>query len=102
MIMVKHIVLFKMKENALDHTGIENAQVMKAHFERISKEIPGVVAVELGFNYNEEKDFYEMALYQTFESRQALADYTEHPLHVEVRDFVRQVIDHRMVVDYEL
>ena len=100
--MIRHIVFFSMKSKALGQDGLTKAHAMAEHFRRISKEIPGVCSVELGLNYNSEERFYEMALNQVFESKQALEDYTNDPRHVEVRDFVRQVIDHRIVVDYDM
>lgn len=100
--MIRHIVFFSMKPEALERDGLANAHAMAEHFRRISKEIPGVCSVELGLNYNSEEHFYEMALNQVFESRQALTDYTNDPRHIAVRDFVRQVIDHRIVVDYDM
>ena len=98
--MIRHIVFFSMKPEALERDGLANAHAMAEHFRR--KEIPGVCSVELGLNYNSEERFYEMALNQVFESRQALTDYTNDPRHIAVRDFVRQVIDHRIVVDYDM
>lgn len=100
--MIRHLVFFSMKPNALGQDALTNAHTMAEHFRRISKEIPGVCDVELGFNYNNEERFYEMALNQVFESKKALEDYTNDPRHIEVRDFVRQVIDHRIVVDYDM
>ena len=100
--MIKHIVFFKMQENADGRTGNENAKMLAEKFQDISAKIPGVVSCETGFNYNKEKQFYEMCLNQTFESDQALQEYLVHPLHMDVREFVFKVIDHRMVVDYEL
>ena len=100
--MIRHIVFFSMKPRALDRDGLANAHVMAEHFRRISREIPGVFSVELGLNYNSGERFYEMALNQVFESRQALEDYTGDPRHIAVRDYVRQVIDHRIVVDYDM
>lgn len=73
--MIRHIVFFSMKPEALERDGLANAHAMAEHFRRISKEIPGVYSVELGLNYNSEERFYEMALNQVFESRQALTDY---------------------------
>ena len=100
--MIRHSVFFSMKPEALERDGLANAHAMAEHFRRISKELPGVCSVELGLNYNSEERFYEMALNQVFESRQALTDYTNDPRHIAVRDFVRQVIDHRIVVDYDM
>jgi len=100
--MIKHVVFFKMKEEADGRTGTDNAKMLADKFKDISGKISGVVAIETGFNYNKEKQFYELCLYQTFESDKALQDYLIHPLHMEVREFVFNVIDHRMVVDYEV
>ena len=61
-----------------------------------------MVSVETGMNYNKEKQFYDLCLNQAFKSDKALQDYLVHPLHMEVREFVFNVIDHRMVVDYEV
>lgn len=100
--MIRHLVFFSMKPQALGQDGLYNAHTMAEHFRRISKEIPGAYSVELGLNYNHEERFYEMALNQDFENKQALEDYTNDPRHIEVRDFVRQVIDHRIVIDYDM
>lgn len=100
--MVRHIVFFKMKEQVQDGSPIENAKKLSDAFQEISGKIPGVVSIETGFNHNREKQFYELCLNQVFESQQALEDYLVDPLHVAVREFVFDVIDHRMVVDYTI
>ncbi len=96
--MIKHVVFFQMKEE----NAMENAKALAEKFQDISGKIEGVVSCETGFNYNNEQNFYHMCLNQAFDSREALTSYLAHPLHLEVRDFVFEVIDHRMVVDYDL
>lgn len=100
--MIAHVVFFKMKPLALGNNGKENAISLSEKFQGISARIPGVVSTECGMNYNQEKQFYDMCLNQKFESKKALDSYLVNPLHLKVRDFVFQVIDHRIVVDYEL
>lgn len=97
--MIRHIVFFEMKDCPEKE---RNTVQLAAHFQRISKQIPGVLSVETGQNYNCEKQFYGLCLNQSFESREALETYLIHPLHLQVREFVFQVIDHRIVVDYDL
>ncbi|WP_243112817.1 MULTISPECIES: Dabb family protein [Acutalibacteraceae] len=99
--MITHVVFFKMKSEALGKTGNENAQELAEKFQKISEKIPGVISTETGHNYNREERFYDMCLNQKFESKEALEKYLVHPLHLKVREFVFQVIDHRIVVDYE-
>ncbi len=101
-IMVRHVVFFKMKKSAMGKSASDNAKELASRFQEISGRIDEVIACETGMNYNGEKQFYELCLNQTFESRQALADYLVHPLHLVVREHVLQVIDHRIVVDYDL
>ncbi len=101
--MVRHIVLFQMKAEAEGATGAENAKKMAEGFLRISKEIPGIVSCEAGFNYKtDEKNFYELCMNTVYESREALDAFIVHPLHLELREFIFATIDHRMVADYEL
>lgn len=100
-VMIKHVVFFKMKDMAEGKTGSENALELASRFRIISKSIPGVISCETGTNFNSEKVFYELCLHQAFTSREALQAYLAHPLHMAVREFVFQVIDHRIVVDYD-
>jgi len=100
--MTRHLVFFKMKPEAQGKNALDNAQAMANKFRAISSQIPGVCSVELGMNFNSEENFYEMALNQVFESREALENYIVDPRHVEVRDFVRLVIDHRIIIDYDI
>ena len=100
--MIRHIVVFKMKENALGTIGMENAKLLSERFKGISKKIEGVVSIETGFNFNSEKEFYEFGLNQVFKNKKALENYIEHPLHIKVRDFVREIINRRIVIDYKI
>ncbi len=98
--MLKHIVFFKMLEESQGKTGVENAEELARQFQSISASIPGVISCETGSNINNENVFYELCLNQSFSDDTALQEYLAHPLHQRVREFVFQVIDHRIVVDY--
>lgn len=101
-VMVRHTVFFKMKERTPYGSATDSAGMLAVKFAEISVKIPGVIACETGMNFNTEPRFYDMCLTQLFESRQFLEDYLAHPLHVTVREYVFQVIDHRIVVDYDI
>lgn len=100
--MIKHVVFFQMKEEADGASAQENAKKLAEKFHEISKVIDGVVSCETGFNHNHEKNFYHLCLIQEFTSQKALDDYLVHKRHMEVREFVFRVIDHRMVVDFNM
>lgn len=100
--MIKHVVFFQMKDEAEGASAQENAKKLAEKFQEISKVIDGVISCETGFNHNSEKNFYHLCLIQQFKSQKALDDYLVHQRHLEVKDFVFRVIDHRMVVDFDV
>ena len=93
--MVKHIVVYKLKE------GVDKAEAVRiiaSVLEPLVGKIPGLLHMEIrqafqGMDY---------ALYSEFESKQALADYAVHPLHLEAKSHFHHFIGTRVAADYEL
>lgn len=100
--MVKHIVMWNLKESAEGRSKDENLQEMKARLEGLKDKIGEIKFLEVGINFNETGDAFDMVLYTEFENREALDIYQNHPEHIRVRDFVRGVRLERKVVDYEI
>ena len=100
--MVKHIVIWTLKEEALGATKSENALKMKDILEGLAGKIPGLVHIEVGFDFFQSKDSFDVALYSEFESKEDLAAYQAHPEHLNVVEFIREVRIERKVVDYEI
>ena len=100
--MIKHVVFFQMKQDVTKEVQMDYAKNLADKFQSISKKIPEAISCETGFNYNKEKVFYELCLIQEFENQEALDRYLIHPLHLEVRTYVFEVIDHREVIDFEI
>ncbi len=98
--MVTHIICWKLKDQALGHTKLENAQEMKRRLEALVGVVPGLLEAHVGINFNE-KNTYDVSLYSLLEDRQALAVYQDHPAHVQVKEFVHRVIEDRACVDSE-
>ncbi|MBQ9988344.1 MAG: Dabb family protein [Clostridia bacterium] len=96
--MVVHIVMWNLKEEAAGNPKAENARLIKEKLEALQPQIDGVLKMEVGVNYNPKG--MDLCLYSEFRDEQAQADYQVHPLHQEVRKFVHQVIESRVVVDY--
>ena len=93
--MVKHIVLFKVKEgeNAADVVKIAEAALL-----------PLVGKIE-GLNYAEIKQTFagwDIALYCELESREAMAFYADHPLHTEAKTHFFHFLSSRVAADYEV
>ena len=64
--------------------------------------IEAIKALEVGINFNESDDAYDIVLYSEFESKKDLDAYQNHPAHSEAREFIQAVRWKRKVVDYEI
>ena len=100
--MVKHIVFWKLKENAHNNTKEENARLIKEKLESIRCQIDGLLHIEVGINFLEGVGNYDVVLYSELESAEALKAYAEHPKHVAFLPFVKEAVADRKAVDYEL
>ena len=97
--MVKHIVLYRLHQEADGRSAAENAQLMKQKLEDLNGRIDGLLHLEIGINFNPKG--LDVALYSEFRDQDALAGYIDHPLHLAVRSFVHLVMKERYVVDFE-
>jgi protein-L-isoaspartate O-methyltransferase len=98
--MLKHIVLFKLKDWAEGASRADNARLAKASLEALRGKIPGLLELVVGLNPDPNDPSYDLVLDSTFESREALAVYQVHPEHQAVADFIGHVRESRTVADY--
>lgn len=101
--MIKHIVMWQVKEHEVHGSKEAVIEKMKGALEGLKGKIEGLIDIEVGRNFNTSEAAYDVVLYSTFTSKEALEGYQKHPLHVAVgQDLVRQVAISRVVVDYEI
>ncbi|MXV52871.1 Dabb family protein [Pedobacter sp. HMF7647] len=100
--MIKHIVFWKLKEEAHGKDRTENAIAIKTMLEDLNGKIAGLVKLEVGLDFVQSPDSAHVALYSEFESREALDFYQQHPLHKAVMPYIAEARDERFVVDYEI
>jgi hypothetical protein len=100
--MIKHIVVWKLKEVAEGKSKFENAQAMKSLLDGMRGKIPGLKHLEVGLNTTEEQSDADIVLYAEFGTRADLAAYQIHPVHVAAGTFISKVRAERYVVDYEV
>lgn len=96
---VKHIVMW----NILGATPEEktgNTQRLKAAFEGLRGRIPGMTTLEIGVDLSHVDYACDVVLYSEFETREALADYANHPEHLRVRQELEGLRIARHQVDY--
>lgn len=99
--MIKHIVFWKLKDqaNGLDKAG--NAKQIKDKLEALNGQIEGLVHLEVGMDFLHSPESVDLVLYSEFESKEALDFYANHPLHKAVMPFIAEARSERRVVDYE-
>lgn len=100
--MVKHIVMWKLKETAAGRTKGENALLLRKKLEALPAEIPEIKRAEVGINFDESDAAFDVVLCAEFESVAALRAYQAHPEHQRlINDFLNEVRIEKRVVDYE-
>ena len=99
--MIKHIVLWKLKDSAEGATREENTKKMKAGLEALKAKIPQIGHLEVGINVISSDAAYDVALYSEFVSEKDLDSYQKHPEHLKIADFIGKIRESRVVVDYK-
>jgi len=98
--MIKHIVMFKLRESAEGRDKAGNIRALKAMLEALPAKIEEIKFFEVGVNFFEGIVAYDVVLISEFESVEALQRYQKHPMHLNVFDFVGKTCEGRVVVDY--
>lgn len=94
--MVKHLVLYTLKEGVDKKAAVET---VRSVLEPLVGKIPGLLHLEIRPSYQGGTDY---ALYSEFESKEALAAYAQHPLHLEAKTHFFHLLGSRTCSDYEL
>ena len=93
--MVKHIVLFNVKE------GVDVAETVKIA-ESVLVPLVGKIEGLLSLEIKQTFAGSDIALYCELESREAMAYYADHPLHTEAKNHFFHLLSSRVAADYEI
>jgi len=93
--MVRHIVLYTFKEGVNKEDAI---RVIDGALTPLVGKIPGLLHLEVRLAYQG----MDYALYSEFESKEALANYAVHPLHLAAKERFHHFINTRVAADYEV
>ena len=93
--MVKHIVLFTVKEG---QDKAEVARIAASVLEPLAGKIEGLTHVEVRRTYAGA----DIALYCELTSREAMDSYAVHPLHEEAKAHFFHLLASRVAADYEI
>lgn len=98
--MLKHIVMWKLKDEALGMDKAALALELKARLESLVGRVPSIRAFEVGLNVVAADTASDVVLVSAFDDLAGLQSYVDHPIHQEVVAFVKQVVAERRAVDY--
>ena len=93
--MVKHIVMYTLKEGVDKSAAVEKIAGL---LEPLVGQIEGLQWMEINETFQGGMDY---VLYSEFESREALLAYAEHPLHLAAKYQFFDLIATRVAGDYE-
>ena len=96
--MVKHIVMWKFKEEVSE----EEKRSMKQQLEALQGVVPTLGKIEVGLDVSQKQAAMDMVLYSEFQCLEDLTAYAVHPAHQKVVAFVKPLVCERAVVDYEV
>jgi len=100
--MIKHIVMWKMKKNHNAAESAMNALEIKKRLERLTSTIIQIKELEVGMNFSNSENAYDVVLYSEFDSKNDLEHYLKHPEHVKVKAYIDSVVAERGIVDFEV
>ena len=98
--MVKHIVLFRLREDMDAHEKTVVMEHFKHDIEALPGLIPSIRRIEVGMNVNV-NEAYDLALYSEFDTLEDVVGYGSNPHHVAVASALKPYVAHRSCCDYE-
>lgn len=100
--MIKHILFLRFNESAYGNDKQTNVKIFEEKLFAIQKKVKGLIKIEVGFDFSNEKDSSDVVLYSEFENKEALHEYQIHPDHEDLKKWLSEVRYERRVVDYEI
>jgi hypothetical protein len=101
--MIRHIVMWKLKDEAAGATKEKNAEKLKLILEGLKTSIEEIKNVEVGIQINgDEDEALDVVLICDFENDLDFKMYTRNPAHKKAKKFIDSVIDERFFVDYRV
>lgn len=98
--MIKHIVMWKLKDFAEGKTKEENAIYIKDLLLALASKISEIKKIEVGINIEKSEAAFDAVLYSEFDNENDLLNYQNHPEHKLVASYIAKIRTDRAVVDY--
>lgn len=99
--MIRHVVMWKFKDEAEGKTKEENMQIVRDALFALLPIIPELKLMEIDCDISHTEMSYDMMLTTEFDSVADMKVYAEHPAHKKVQAYVKAVRESRVVLDCE-
>ena len=100
--MIRHVVMWKLKENAEGKTKEENLAIIRDSLLALPAKIAQIRRMEVGFDLSNTDVSMDLLLLSEFDTKEDLQTYAVHPEHVKVGAYVKKVVETRVVLDCEI
>lgn len=104
--MIRHVVMWKLKDKAEGASKEKNAEKMKLILEGLKVNIDEIKSVEVGINITEDDEeagsAFDVVLISDFETELDYTMYTRNSHHKKAIEFINSVIEERHFVDYKM
>lgn len=98
--MLKHIVMWKFKEEACEKTKEENLAIVTKGLLSLLGKVPELIAMEAGPDILRTPASYDMALICTFKNKDDMLAYQVNPEHKKVASYISLVSCDRVTADF--
>jgi hypothetical protein len=99
--MIRHIVMWTIREGETPRIKLERMAEVKSRILGLKDQISEIVKLEVFFNTPmAPADNYDVLLVSEFRTWADLEVYQQHPAHVEVAEYIKNVKQNRAAVDY--
>ncbi len=92
--MVKHVVLWSFNDK-------KDISIAKELLESLQGNVPHMLSLEVGVNFNENSSAYDLALITTHHDRASLEAYQDDSFHGEIRNKLNGIKSSRIFADFE-
>lgn len=99
--MIRHIVLFKLREFPNPQEKMAAAETLKAELMKLKSKIPVIVEFEVGINFSMDPSAWDVTINSTFRSREDLEIYRLHPDHQAFILFNKNYSEKKAITDFE-
>ncbi|PCI33656.1 MAG: hypothetical protein COB60_07420 [Flavobacteriaceae bacterium] len=100
--MYKHVVLWKLKEQANGMSKKELAIEVKRRLDELPTHISEIISYETGINMGDYgASFFDVSVISVFENKDTFWKYTKYPKHDDVVAYIQSVMVAEEIVDYD-